>query len=50
MEGSGGNKCNVIKRLYSTDVLVGDASKGATEARGLGERTLGIEVGINSLS
>ena len=28
MEGSGGNKCNVIKTLFSADVLVEDASKG----------------------
>ena len=28
MEGSSGNKCNVIKTLFSADVLVEDASKG----------------------
>ena len=50
MEGSGGNTYHIIKTLYSTDVLVRDAPSGATVVGGLGERTLGIEGGMNSLS
>ena len=50
MEGSGGNEFRVIKTLFSADMLVGDAPRGATEAGGLGERTLGIEGRMNSLS
>ena len=50
MEFSGGNNFRVIKTLFSADMLVGDAPRGATEVGGLGERTLGIEGGMNSLS
>ena len=50
MEGSNGNELRVIKTLFSADMLVEDAPRRATEARVLGERTLGIEGRINSLS
>ena len=50
MECSGRNNFRVIKTLFSADMLVGDALRGATEAGGLGERTLGIEGRMNSLS
>lgn len=45
MEGSGGNKYQVIKTLFRANVLVGDAPRRATEVGGFGERTLGIEGG-----
>ena len=45
-----GNGFRVIKILFSADMLVGDAPRGATEAGGLGERILGTEGRMNSLS
>ena len=50
MECSGGNKFRVVKTLFSADMLVGDAPRGATEVGGLGERILGTEGRMNSLS
>ena len=50
MECSGGYSFRVIRTLFSADMLVGDAPRGATEAGGLGERTLGLEGRMNSLS
>ena len=50
LEGSSGDEFRVIKTLFSADMLVGDAPRGATEAGGLGERTLGMEGRMNSLS
>ena len=35
MEGLGGNMYHVIKTLYSTDLLVGDALRGETKAGGV---------------
>ena len=41
MEGSNGNELRVIKTLFSADMLVGDAPRGATEAGGIRKSTLG---------